>query len=250
MRGSTSSRQVGGCERSRAARLWRVALAGGPIPRARAQRGPRPRPPLIAPRALPTAPRPPAEPHPFAPAPPGRDILSSYPAAKSSAAGTGQGYLAYGSLSFNTAPAAIYSGSGAFSGPLADCGVANSSCPAASGGVCVVQSSARERQGADGAKSVVMPNACQLVQYCMENGAKGIVLVPPVEIPGFGAYPPDVSFGFVGAPRRPRERVLPCRRASACRASLRPPHPRQELPRSRPAPLSPHCALPPPPHRP
>ncbi|KIY92817.1 cold-active alkaline serine protease [Monoraphidium neglectum] len=120
---------------------------------------------------------------------PGADILSTYPVEKSAKSGKAAGYFAYGAVSLNMAPAAQYSGIGSFQGPVADCGAGDAPCPAAKGAACMVQSAPREVARPDGRKAQVLPTLCSLVQFCIEAGAKAVVLVPPVEVPGFGPYP-------------------------------------------------------------
>jgi len=127
----------------------------------------------------------------------GADILSSYPTSKSSATGATAAYLAYGAVSLNTAPAAYYSGLGTLKdSPLADCGNGINPCPAAKDAACMVQIKAREQQLEDGSVGNVMPSACSMVKFCVDNGAKAVVLVPP-EATEYGPFPKDVSWVLV-----------------------------------------------------
>ncbi|GBF91555.1 serine protease [Raphidocelis subcapitata] len=129
---------------------------------------------------------------------PGADIISTYPQSRSSAAGATSGYLSFGNVSLNAAPGAFFSGAGSVRAPLADCGYGESKCDAAKGAICLVQGRARkgevDRDGspANGGAEGSVPSTCELVKYCVDQGAKAVVLVPPAEIPGFGPYPQDV----------------------------------------------------------
>ena len=134
---------------------------------------------------------------------PGADILSTYPRAKSAAAGSTLGALSFGNVSLNSTPGAFFSGAGTVRAALADCGYGESKCEAAKGGICLVQG--RKRAGgaaSKGGDDVVsdgagVPSTCELVQYCIDQGAKAVVLVPPAEVPGFGPFPRDVSRGAI-----------------------------------------------------
>jgi hypothetical protein len=171
---------------------------------------------------------------------PGADILSTYPTAKTAAAGSTQGFLSYGPLVFNTVPAAFFSGVGQASGSdLADCGAGDAPCPAAKGGVCLVQAKARDAVLADGSKGPTIPTTCELVKACVDSGAEAVVLIPPYDVPRYGPYPRNVSRAGGGGGRRggngvaaamplheaarpaPRARAMPrrSRRAVHCRAT-------------------------------
>jgi hypothetical protein len=102
------------------------------------------------------------------------------------------GFMAFGNLSFNTAPAGQFSGAGVVKGPVADCGTGDGPCPPASGGICLLQAKARAAKVGN-TTFMQLPTTCDMVQYCFLNGAKAAVLVPPAEVPYFGPFPPDVS---------------------------------------------------------
>lgn len=123
----------------------------------------------------------------------GADIISSYPTASAAKAGATAGYLALGGLSFNTAPGAYFSGLGAFKGALADCGTGDAPCPSARSAVCLVQAGVKQRTLPDGGVVPIVASSCSLAKFCVDAGAKAVVMMPPETIPQFGPYPRNVG---------------------------------------------------------